>query len=172
MRKKFKSISIIAFFIFTAIGCGNGEENNVATTGLMKGQIAPDFMLKDLDGNNVQLSSFRNKNSVCLTFWATWCPYCLHEIPKLKNIYSKFSDKGIKVLSVNVASNDPIDRVKAFQKKYDIPYPILYDETNIVSRTYGVQGIPVSLVIDRQGIIQFRGNLLPDSIDSLFAMLK
>ena len=156
---------------FSMIGCSDAQQQAALTTGLMKGQLAPDFTLKDLNGKEFSLASFRNNSAVCLVFWATWCPYCLQEIPKLKNFHSKYSEKGLKVLSIDIAANDPIKRVMAFQKKYGLPYPILYDKDNVVSRLYGVTGIPVSIVIDRKGIIQYRGYALPENIENLFAQL-
>ncbi len=167
MQKKLNTTFSVLCLIFSLLGCSNGQEQPAVTTGLMKGQLAPDFSIKDLNGNQISLASFRNNKTVCLTFWATWCPYCIKEIPRLKEIYSHYSSKGVQVIAVNVASNDPINRVKAFQRKYEIPYPILYDESGYVSRLYGIQGIPVSLVIDRQGIIIYRGYQLPENINRL-----
>ena len=148
-------------------GCSKQSEQNGVSTGLMNGQIAPDFTLKDLSGNMVSLSAFRNKNAVCLTFWATWCPHCLTEIPKIKTLHENYSKKGLKVIAVNVGSNDPLKKVQAVQTRYNIPYSILYDEQGYVSRLYGVQGIPVSIIIDRKGIIQYKGYQLPEDINKL-----
>lgn len=171
MHKKLKSILIIIGLMLVLAGCSNGQEQASLTTGLMKGQLAPDFTLKDINGKQFSLSSYKNKNTVCLVFWATWCPYCLKEIPKIKNIHSKFSSNGVKVISVDIATNDPIGRVKAFQKQLEIPYPILYDADNTVSRLYGISGVPASFIIDRQGIIRYRGYQLPEDIDGLFEQL-
>jgi peroxiredoxin len=143
-----------------------------ASTGMMQGHIAPDFTIADLNGTPFTLSSLRGKSNVLLVFWATWCPYCVVEIPRLKALHEKYKHRDVAVISVNVAANDPLPRVEAFQSRHAMPYPILYDSANIVSRLYGVQGIPVSLVIDRQGVIQFRGHQLPANIEDLFEQLS
>jgi len=138
--------------------------------GIMKGQVAPDFSLKDITGKQVSLSSAKN-SVVCLVFWATWCPYCLREIPSYKELHAKYASKGLKILSVNIAANDPLPRVEAFQLKTQLPYPILYDASQEVSRLYYVTGVPVSVIIDRKGVIQYRGYQLPDNADQLIAQL-
>ena len=151
--------------------CSDAGDKTSLKTGSMQGQLASDFVLKDLEGKQVSLASFKNKNPVCIIFWATWCPYCVVEIPKVKQIHAKYSDKGLKVIAINIAANDPMPRVVAFQKKYELPYTVLYDADNVVSRLYGVQGIPVSIIIDKKGIIQYRGYQLPENAEQLFPQL-
>ncbi len=141
-----------------------------AQVGIMKGQIAPDFTLKDISGKQMSLSSEKN-NVVCLVFWATWCPYCVREMPRYKELHAKYAAKGLKILSINIAANDPLPRVEAFQQKTQLPYPILYDSMQEVSRLYYVTGVPVSVIIDRKGIIQYRGYQLPDNADQMIAQL-
>ena len=138
--------------------------------GIMKGQVAPDFKLKDIKGKQVSLSSEKN-NVVCLIFWATWCPHCVHELPRYKDLHAKYAAKGLKILSINIAANDPPQRVEAYQQKAQLPYPILYDAVQEVSRLYYVTGVPVSIIIDRKGVIQYRGYQLPDNVDQLIAQL-
>ena len=171
MHKLFKTIFIIFSLLLPMTGCVDAKEQTSVSTGLMQGQIAPDFTLKDLRGKEFSLSAFRNKDAVCLVFWATWCSYCVREIPKLKQFYSKYSGKGLKIISVDIAANDPMGRVMAFQKKYELPYTILYDKDNIVSKMYGITGVPVSIVIDRNGIIRYRGNSLPENAEQLFVRI-
>ncbi len=151
-------------------GCG-AEQQAPPSTGLMQGQVAPDFTVKDIQGKEFTLSSLRSKTNVCLVFWATWCPYCISEVPKLKTFHEKYKPDQLRIVSVNVASNDPLPRVRAYRDKVKIPYPVLYDSEGIISRSYGVQGIPVSIVIDRKGIIRHRGFQLPENIEQLFDRL-
>jgi peroxiredoxin len=138
--------------------------------GIMKGQVAPDFTLKDIGGKQISLSSTK-KSVVCIVFWATWCPYCVRDMPRYKDLFAKYAAKGLKILSINIAANDPLQRVEAFQQKTQLPYPILYDSAQEVSRLYYVTGVPVSVIIDRKGIIQYRGYQLPDNADQMIAQL-
>jgi len=138
--------------------------------GIMKGQLAPDFMLKDIGGKQITLSSAKN-SVVCLVFWATWCHFCSLEMPRYKELFIKYAPKGLKILSINIAANDPLPRVEAYQKKTQLPYPILYDSAQDVCRLYYITGVPVSVIIDRKGIIQYRGYQLPDNADQIIAQL-
>src|SRR5512139_2468506 len=65
---------------------------------LKKGQPAPDFTLKDLDGKVVKLSDFRGKKVVLLDFWATWCNICKREMPVLERVYKEYRDRGVEFL--------------------------------------------------------------------------
>lgn len=173
MDRKFLKC-IVGFILILGLagsGCGDAQQDAPRSTGLMQGQVAPDFTLPDLEGRQTALSSFKDSSPVCLVFWATWCPYCIQEVPKLKKIYDNYAGKGLKVLAINVATNDPLERVMAFQKKSSIAYPILYDAAGTVSRMYGVMGIPVSVIIDRNGVIKYRGYTLPENYEQLFAQL-
>ncbi len=139
-------------------------------TGIMKGQAAPDFSLNDMSGKKVSLSSLKNK-VICLQFWATWCPYCIREMPRFKELHAKYSKKGLKIIGINIGANDPLVRVKAYQIKSQLPWPVLYDAAQKVSRQFMVTGIPVSIIIDRKGIIQHRGYQLPNNIDQIISQL-
>jgi peroxiredoxin len=168
-RMRIGTAIVIIMLMFS--GCSNAEEKKSSETGLSQGKTAPDFVLNDLEGKQVSLSSFKNTNAVCLVFWATWCPYCVTEVPKVKKLHEKYSAKGLKILSINIAANDPMPKVVGFQKKLEIPYTILYDEKNIVSQLYGVMGIPVSVIIDRKGVIKYRGYQLPDNVEEIFSQI-
>lgn len=165
------AVACIAFiFCITAGPAVVGAEPALPQTGVMKGKVAPDFTLQDITGKTISLSSAKN-SVICLQFWATWCPYCIREMPRFKQLHKKFSGKGLKILSINIAANDPLPRVVAYQKKAQLPYPVLYDSRQEVSRRFLVTGIPVSIVIDRKGVIQHRGYQLPDNIELLIAQL-
>ncbi|MCX8042867.1 MAG: TlpA family protein disulfide reductase [Desulfobacterota bacterium] len=169
MKQRITVVWIAALIVCMLSGCSNAEERSA--TGVSQGKRAPDFVLKDIDGKQVSLSSFRNNNPVCLLFWATWCPYCVREIPRVKSLHEKYAPKGLKILSINIAANDPIQRVIGFRERYQLPYTILYDEQNTVSQLYGVMGIPVSVIIDRNGIIRYRGYQLPDNVEDILKAL-
>ena len=154
--------------LLTLSNCTAQEKSIAPKSGIDERQLATDFILNDLSGKKVTLSSFKNKKAVILSFWATWCPYCVREIPKLKKLHSKFANRGLEIISINIAANDPISRVIEFEKKQALPYSVLYDKDQIVSRTYAVSGIPVSLIIDPDGLIIFRGYGLPEDVEQYF----
>ena len=136
--------SIITFFPIQNIAHGQGSAN------ANQDDRASDFTLKDLDGRNVRLSDYKG-NTIVLYFMATWCPECRGTIPRLKEIYSSYNAKGLVLLSIDVMESK--EKVAAFSRKYNLPYPILLDEDGKVYRSYGVGGVPVKALIDRNGRI-------------------
>ncbi|HID38145.1 MAG TPA: redoxin domain-containing protein [Calditrichaeota bacterium] len=109
---------------------------------------APDFTLPDLDGNDITLSDFRGQ-IVFVNFWATWCGPCRMEIPHFIELIDKYGDDFV-VLGVALDPRE-FDKVPGFAKKLGINYPVVYDKKG-VSRMYGgIQSIPTTFVVNREG---------------------
>lgn len=120
---------------------------------------AADFTLKDLKGNDVTLSSFRGKQ-VLITFGATWCPYCVKEVPELNAFFDKHKDKDVKVLSIDI--QESLAKVSGFAQKNNIRYTMLIDTDGSVAQKYGVNGIPAVFLIDKDGIVKYSGTGMPN----------
>jgi len=108
-----------------------------------------DFKLKDMEGKEVQLASFKGK-VVLLNFWATWCGPCKAEIPGFVELQEKYKDK---LTIVGYSVDDPADKAKAFAAEYKMNYPILLGEgREDVQDAYGpIWGIPASFIISKDG---------------------
>ena len=115
-----------------------------------------DFSLKALDGKEICLKDYRGKKMVHLLFWATWCPYCLMEMPKLKKLYHAMGDKPYEILAIDVGINDSLKRIKKIQEQYQIPCKIFLDEKGKVSKRCGIISVPMHIIIDKEGIIRDR----------------
>ncbi len=113
------------------------------------GKQATDFALKTLDGDRVQLSDYRGK-VVVLDFWATWCPPCRKELPRIQQLYEQNKDKGIVVLAIN---DETGRKVKSFLKEHNYNFPVLMDQDGKVHRLYAANTIPNAVVVDRSGTI-------------------
>ncbi|WP_206810007.1 peroxiredoxin family protein [Paradesulfitobacterium ferrireducens] len=152
----------------------NTDQGQQATVGLEKGNLAPDFELRTVDGKAMKLSSLRGKK-VIVNFWATWCPPCRLEMPEMEKFYTKNKNEGIEILAVNLtkAEKSRAD-VPAFIEAYGITFPVLLDENSDVARLYKVSSIPASFIIDTQGVIREKivGPMTYDSMEKMVGSIK
>lgn len=134
--------------------------------------MAPDFTLEDMDGNKVSLSDYKGK-IVFLNFWATWCPFCVREMPDLEKVHQEFS-KGNDAVMLTINSGEKLEKAKKFMDDKKLTLPVLMDYTNEVGGIYGVSGIPVTYVIDRDGAFYGRisGPTDKDTIMGIVDKLK
>lgn len=117
----------------------------------LSGQKAPDFTLKDINGNSVSLASFKGK-VILLNFWATWCPPCRKEIPSMNKLNELLKKKGLVILAVS--TDRAVVDVKDFLKKTPVNFTVLVDYNLNVSRSlYKVFMMPTTFLIDKRGVI-------------------
>jgi thiol-disulfide isomerase/thioredoxin len=117
-----------------------------------EGKPAPlNFTLKDMNGVDVKLASFKGK-VILLNFWATWCGPCRAEIPALVELQKQYS-QDLVILGFSV--DDPVDKLKPYAEQYKINYPVLVGSgREEVQDAFGpLWGIPVSVIIGRDGTI-------------------
>jgi cytochrome c biogenesis protein CcmG/thiol:disulfide interchange protein DsbE len=127
----------------------------------LQGKPAPQFTLEDLSGKQVSLSSFKGK-ALVINFWATWCAPCKIETPWLIELRNQYAEQGFEVLGI---SADDLDRdnpeklnsekreIARFVQKMQMPYPVLIDG-DAVSQPYGgLDALPASFYVDRNGIV-------------------
>ena len=123
----------------------------VACTKSEEGTYAPDFTLQTINGETVSLSDFRGK-LIMLMFWKINCAGCQAQIPYTQAFYDKWSNDTTAVLTINVG--DSISAVQGYTTSHEITYPVLLDRNQSVARTYGLPGVPVSFLIDSEGIMR------------------
>ena len=104
----------------------------------------------DLENRPLRLSAVKGK-VVLLDFWATWCVPCREALPNLELLHRDFRDKGLLVLGVD--TEEPKDQT-AFLQKFGYTFRSLVDANEKVKNLYGVGGIPVTVLIDKDGTIQ------------------
>lgn len=116
----------------------------------VKGREAPDFELQDVStGKSVRLSDFRGK-AVLLNFWATWCPPCKVEIPWFIDLQKQYANDGLVVLGV--AMDDASQQeIAKFAKDMSINYPILLGTDRVGNVYGGVEALPTTFYIGRDG---------------------
>lgn len=123
----------------------------VGSAASLVGQPAPDFALRSLGNENLRLSEHHGE-VVVINFWATWCGPCRQEMPLLDELYSKYRLAGLVLLSVNL--DDQVDRAAQMAQTLKISYPVLLDERKDVSRAYQVGTLPLTVLIDREGVVR------------------
>jgi peroxiredoxin len=123
--------------------------------GLSVGQRPPAFSLLDLNGQRQTLTQYRGR-VVVLHFWASWCPYCRGEIPKLLQIHEQGATQDVTVLTVSV--DQDLAQLQAFVQQAGLPYIVIPDarSSSPIASAYGVRGIPVTYLLDRDGRIAYR----------------
>ena len=126
----------------------NGRIKSYAEKNLTVGSLAPDFTLKNIQGDNFTLSSLQGR-WVILDFWGTWCGWCIKGFPKLKEYYSKYKT-NMELVAINCMDSD--QRWKDGVKKYALPF-INVKDNNKVSAQYAVSGFPTKIIITPEGRI-------------------
>jgi peroxiredoxin len=117
------------------------------------GQKAPDFKAPALDGKSrLSLSAYRGK-VVYLDFWASWCPPCLTSLPQLEELRKQFPADQFQILAVNV-DQDP-QKARKFLERTRIGYPSATDPKGSIPASFGIETMPTSFLIDRNGVIRY-----------------
>lgn len=143
---------------------------SAAVTGVEIGQIAPDFALQSLEARPVRLSDFRG-HPVWINFWASWCPPCRDEMPRLEGVYVSHAKDGLVILGAAVRDS-PADAA-AFVKEVGVTYPIVVDVPGKVGNEYHAVALPVQYWLDRDGIVRdwSSGELPLDQYDPALAKI-
>jgi len=128
---------------------------NPPTVGPEVGQLAPDFTLENLEGSEVSLSDYRGY-VVLLDFWRSTCTSCRVTMPHLETLRASYAAEGLVVIAVNldVTEAEAIDFLTENGFDAFIALHGSLTEAEAVRATYGVEGIPHTFVIDRQGIVR------------------
>lgn len=125
----------------------------------------------DLNGAPYDLQPSIGSKPIMLVFWASWCPSCKTEVPKINQLAEKFHQKGMEFVGINVGFNDSVERAQAFVKKTGMSYPVLFDAAGKITDQFKLQGVPTIIIADKHGIIRFRNYAAPEITDTNFAEL-
>ncbi len=126
----------------------------------------------DLNGGHAfDLQKSIGQKAIVLVFWASWCPTCKTEVPKINQLAEKYRSRGMDFVAVNVGFNDSVERARAFIKKTGMAYPSLFDSTGMIAEQYRLQGVPTIIIADKQGMIRFKNYGTPEITEAIFAKL-
>ncbi|EHI76404.1 antioxidant, AhpC/TSA family [Fusobacterium sp. oral taxon 370 str. F0437] len=157
MRFKSKLVLILVFIImsFSAFAVKSNKKEDVKM---------PNIVLYDQYGKKHNIEEYKGK-VVVINFWATWCGYCVQEMPEFEKVYKEFGSNKKDVIILGVAgpkskenqNNVDVekDKVISFLKKKNITYPSLMDETGKSFDDYKVRALPMTYVINKDGYLGF-----------------
>lgn len=156
MRFKSKLVLILVFIImsFSAFTVKSNKKEDVKM---------PNIVLYDQYGKKHNIEEYKGK-VVVINFWATWCGYCVQEMPEFEKVYKEFGSNKKDVIILGVAgpkskenqNNVDVekDKVISFLKKKNITYPSLMDETGKSFDDYKVRALPMTYVINKDGYLE------------------
>ncbi len=156
---------LVTMLMIGALGFSGIGNRSVARAG-----STADFTVNDFSNRPVRLSDYRGK-PVLVNLWTSWCPPCRAEMPDLINFYNAHHDRGLVLLAVNSADN--FDSAQQFVREKAMPFPVLFDPGGSVERTFGVDGLPSTFLIDASGTVRFSwtGQISPAVLDQRVAPL-
>jgi cytochrome c biogenesis protein CcmG, thiol:disulfide interchange protein DsbE len=161
-------VAIVAALLYIQSGGSSSKDDGFGTIPLpqtknvttqspeaIKDRAAPDFLLRQLNGDPVRLSDLQG-HPLIVNFWATWCYTCRAETPDLIDLYEKHQDDGLVLLGVNLRENE--GDVAGFVEDFGISFPVVFDVTGEVASTWRIggpnQGVPSTYFIDRDGVVR------------------
>ena len=156
MRFKSKLVLVLVFIImsFSAFAAKSNKKEDVKM---------PNIVLYDQYGKKHSLEEYKGK-VVVINFWATWCGYCVRELPEFEKVYKEFGSNKKEVVILGVAgpktkenpNNVDVekDKIISFLKKKNVTYPTLMDETGKSFDDYGIKYFPTTYVINKNGYLE------------------
>lgn len=144
------------------------EQGSISDT--VQYQKYTDVRLFDDTGADLMLSDFDGKPMI-LNFWATWCGYCIQEMPDFEEAYKEYGDE-IQFLIIN--TDDGIGNGEKFVSDKGYTFPTYYDLEYNAAITYGISGIPRTIAIDKDGNIRYNraGMVDAKTLQSIIDMIK
>ncbi|GKU79401.1 thiol-disulfide oxidoreductase ResA [Paenibacillus sp. L3-i20] len=112
------------------------------------GDTAPSFSLSGLDGETIRLTDYRGKG-IIINFWASWCKPCTNEMPLMNEAYAESPD--VEIIAINVGEKP--EKAKRFAEELGLKFPVALDQDNEIKKKYRISGLPVTLLVDKDGKI-------------------
>jgi len=110
------------------------------------------FEIQSIKNKLVRLSDFKNQ-VVLVSFWASWCPPCIKELPSLNRLQTQFKAQGLKIITINMGESKAT--INNFLKKNKITATVLMDSDTKVSKKWNVYTVPSNFILDRKGTLRF-----------------
>jgi len=142
MRFTVRRLAALLPVVFVTLAASNGP----------LGHAAPDFALPAVVGSNVRLSEYRGQ-PVILAFWSSQCSTCIKQLAALDKLFGTYRSSGLVVLGISVDDNLP--RATDYARSRKTSFPLLLDATKGVSRSFAIDRLPTTVLIDRSGVVRY-----------------
>jgi peroxiredoxin len=142
------ALAISLMLVFAYKMTGKSPLTVAAPTGA--GKPAPDFTLQSIDGQTFHLADLRGK-AVVVNFWATWCEPCKIEMPWFVELQKQYGPAGLQILGISADEGTSIDELEKFAKGMGVNYPVLLGKEKVAQEYGGIQFLPVTVYVDRNG---------------------
>jgi peroxiredoxin len=176
MRKIILLVFILA--ATTVMGCKRPDNEGPSRPKIEVGSPAPDFTLRDLQEKNVSLSDYRGK-VVLLTFWKVKCDECAKTLPSIEALKDRFKDRDLAVLAVNVDNLEYVrpEKIHGYIRDNKYSFRVLVDEIFSASEAYKIIALPMTYLIDKNGVISYmkfgeEDWTSPEDIERIQGLLK
>ncbi|NYB74700.1 TlpA family protein disulfide reductase [Sedimentibacter hydroxybenzoicus DSM 7310] len=174
---------LILIMAILLVGCSNpiipdnednenpNESENIEKEVEKEAIMAPDFQLESLDGSTIKLSEVIKDKNVILNFWATWCGFCVVEMPDLEKLQEAHAD-DLLVLTINVGETK--EKVQKFVEENNLNLTVVLDEEMKVNNNYGVRSYPTTIAINKKGeaIGGYVGMLTYEQMEQLYGYFE
>lgn len=160
-RRDWQTIAVLLLFLALGLGLVSlrdvGQPQRTvsvegADAAAKAAQIAPNFTMPSLGGGTIGLADYKGK-VVLVNIWATWCPPCVREIPRLQRTYEQYKDQGFVLIVMNTTFQDDQAKVEKFVRDQGITYPIAPDTDGKGAADYAGRLTPTNYLIDQNGKI-------------------
>jgi len=153
-----KSVLLLSLTMAGLVGCSSQSASlpPPKETAIAAGEIAsrlPDFTVKDLHGQTISSADLRGK-VVLIDFWATWCQPCKKEMPGYQRLLDRYGSRGFAVLGLKFDTMMDTEDPLKFAKKIGVHYPLAVANDDVKQKFGGIEGLPTTLLYDRQGILR------------------
>lgn len=147
----------VAALLLAALAAAGAQRSGAGKTAeggtSLVNKRAPEFELRDLNGQMLDLARYRGK-VVLLNFWATWCAPCQIEMPTFSRWQSQYGSQGLQIIGISM--DDDAAPARKLVNRMKLTYPVAMGDARLGRRYGGVLGLPLTLLIDRSGVVRAR----------------
>ncbi|HUR94278.1 MAG TPA: TlpA disulfide reductase family protein [Gemmatimonadales bacterium] len=149
-------MTVIASGLAAAMLAVAPSRGRAQEAGIAVGARAPAVVIKDLEGQPVDLGGLIGTQPFLLEFWATWCEVCEALMPRVREARSTFGDR-VEFYGVNVAVNQSPERVRKYVAAHQPPFRTLYDDAGVSTRAYEAPTTSFIVIVDGLGRVAYTG---------------